>query len=147
MSDYRIQSRPSKSTHLITLPAVESVQTEFKDRFTDVTLDVLRQMQFFIPCFLLSDKPGIDDATINQLCTFYDLDSTVVARKLAEFRPVYHQLDALISVEDLTSDGTDSRLMQRSEMSAHDDGDDDDEENDPEAKLKRRTDQSFIKPL
>ena len=83
MSDYRIQNRPSKSTHLITLPAVESVQTEFKDRFTDVTVDVLRQMQLFTPCFLLSDKPDIDDATINQLCTFYDLDSTVVARELA----------------------------------------------------------------
>ena len=54
------------------IPAVVSVQSEFKHRFTDTTVDILRQMKYFTPRFLLSESNEHPD--IDKLCSFYELD-------------------------------------------------------------------------
>lgn len=65
------------------IPALVSVQTEFTNRFTETTVDIMREMQYFMPHFLLSDRPDIQDSDIEKLCKFYQMNSTTMARELA----------------------------------------------------------------
>lgn len=135
--------------------ALESVQTELTSRFTDLAVDVLREMQFFTPRYLLSDQSDIYKADIKKLCNFYEMDPADVASELAEFRPVYRKLHTLICVDDLLFD---TRKSIKSSENDHDGQsenkqDDDNVEpvvNDAESNCidsLRWTDQSFIKPF
>lgn len=148
--DERIQD-PEQAFKVNTyIPALESVQSEFRERFTDMTIDVLSEMQHFTPKFLLSNQPDITGATIGHLCNFYEMDATDVALELAEFRPVFRTLYTLISVDDLMS--SDARSMQKahSDSEYNDKEDDLDVQDDAESqlnKLQRWAEQGFVKPL
>ena len=95
------------------IPALVSIQSEFRDRFTTATVDVMREMQFFMPNYLLSDQPAVRESNITTLCTFYEMDPVTVVYELAEFRPVFRKIHLLVNVDDLINDSNLRSRMSR----------------------------------
>ena len=58
-------------------------------------------IKYFSPKHLLSGLSDCASTDIDSLCAFYKLDSTVVARELSTFRPLFKQVHTLVSVDDL----------------------------------------------
>jgi len=127
-------------------------------------------MQHFAPIKLM-EVDEIGETSIQDLCNFYDLDSTVVARELSEFRVAYRSVHSLVDLNDLqpTSALIDSINPALSHLDPgepatdeqlcdhDDDNDDDDEEKEGEngdsyammsmSDFDKWTDYSFVKPL
>jgi len=95
------------------IPALDSVHSELRNRFTDMAVDVLREMQFFTPRYLLSDQPDAQCSDINKLCKFYEMNETNVSSELAEFRSVFRKLNKVICVDDLLFDKRRSKHLNR----------------------------------
>jgi hypothetical protein len=104
LRDERIQD-PEKSFKVHAyIPALDKLLSQFKDRFTDNTTDIMKEMQYFSPAHLLAAKADIVASQVKALCTFYGLQAKVVARELNEFRPLYQKMHTLVSVADIMPD-------------------------------------------
>lgn len=71
--DERIQD-PEKSFKVglhAYIPALDKLLSQFKDRFTDNTIDIMKEMQYFSPAHLLAAKADIVASQVKALCTFY----------------------------------------------------------------------------
>jgi hypothetical protein len=127
-----------------------------------MAVDVLREMQFFTPRYLLSDQPDAQCSDVKKLRTFYEMDETNVSSELAEFRSVFRKLNKVICVDDLLFDQRrNKRLNQKSESEVlvyrddcvngdEEDNDDDYQYVEPEVDAQTKVtwaDQSFVKPF
>jgi len=78
-----------------------------------MAVDVLCEMQFFTPRYLLSDKPDVLCSDINKLCKFYEMNETNVSSELAEFRSVFRKMNIVICVDDLLFDKRQIKRLNR----------------------------------
>jgi hypothetical protein len=62
---------------------------------------MMRSMRYFTPSCLTSAVP-ISAKDVGEFCDYYHVDSSVVVRELAEFRAIYKQLQAHVTMDDLT---------------------------------------------
>jgi hypothetical protein len=108
--DERIQDPENSFKVHAYIPALDKLLSQFKDRFTDNTIDIMKEMQYFSPAHLLAAKADIVASQVKALCTFYGLQAKVVARELNEFRPLYQKMHTLVSVADIMPDAN-SKLL------------------------------------
>jgi hypothetical protein len=69
-------------------------------------------MRYFTPSCLTSAVP-ISAKDVGDFCDFYHVDSSVVVRELAEFRAIYKQLQAHVTMDDLTKLACSTSRSQR----------------------------------
>ena len=167
VSDQRIQSPEESYKVNVFIFSLDTVTTQFQERFTVLSVRLMKEMQIFSTNALTSDAAVSSEHDIVGLCDLYSLETAQVVRELREFRNVYSTLKDLVKIDDLiikTKDGTNKATNKAKNDVKDDNGnvadtenDDDDHEileineddpNDDDQTAKDRwIDCSFIKPL
>ena len=129
--------------------SIDVVLIQLNERFTAKTVQVMREMHFFSPKYLLSDLSDCVATDIDSLSSFYKLDCSTLARELSMFRPLYRQMHHLVSVTDLLPKSrktakTQDEFQSSSNVNVVPDTDD---ESEPEMNINTWADTSFVKPL
>ena len=107
---------------------VDEVLMQMKERFSDDTVTILKEMQHFTPATLRRKKPiGPDD--IHNLCQYYNLDAEALVKEVNEFSQTYLQVEKIVCCAEDASIRPDSPSNSREEQDScgEDDADDDDQ--------------------
>lgn len=142
--------------------SLDCVVSQLRDRFSSDSIPVIKQMQHFAPCKLMTDdqtSPG----SIRELCVFYGYDPVLISRELNEFRAAYRSVHSLVDVSDfvpkLAKQAQEIHLLTSTPVAADDgddnsdvdsiDGDDgvDVDDNASMSDFEHWTDYSYVKPL
>jgi hypothetical protein len=116
---------------------------QLKDRFADQDVAFLREIHLFSPAGLTSSK-SISNTDVENICSFYGLNSDIIARERNLFVPVYESMEDLIDVDDLSLPVARERLThdvdRRNEaVNSDDESDESDDEQEATTKLCKTT--------
>jgi hypothetical protein len=122
---------------------------QLKDRFADQDVAFLREIHLFSPAGLTSSK-SISNTDVENICSFYGLNSDIIARERNLFVPVYESMEDLIDVDDLSLPVARERLthdVDRRNEAVNSDDESDESDDEQEAVHMKWLQQSFVKPL
>lgn len=151
--DEQLDSPEDSYKSKVFIKSLDVVLMQLNERFTETNITILHEMHLFAPKYLLSDLPDCTVTCIQNICSFYKLDCTVVVREYSAFRPLYRQMHTLVSVTDLLSKKhvattTLPDLSDEIETTMNEDNAGDDHDTDTESEnISNWADMSFIKPL
>jgi len=104
---------------------VDEVLMQMKERFSDDTVTLLKEMQQFTPATLRRKKP-IVPADIQNLCQYYNLDAAALVKEVNEFSQTYLQVEKIVCCAEDASIRPDSPANSHEEQdSCGDSGEDD----------------------
>ena len=133
------------TTHI---PALDNVLVQWKNRFSDETVDIMIEMRYFTPVFFSSEKPDVTGSQTKTLCSFYNMNTAIVVRGLIEFCPLYRKMHAMINADNLMPKATPEEDRKEDNGAETDDEVSDDEERcNDSVQFDRCVNKGFIKPL
>jgi hypothetical protein len=104
---------------------VDEVLMQMKERFSDDTVTLLKEMQQFTPVTLRRKRP-IVPADIQNLCQYYNLDAAALVKEVNEFSQTYLQVEKIVCCAEDASIRPDSHVNSHEEQdSCGDSGEDD----------------------
>jgi hypothetical protein len=103
------------------IKALDTVAMQLNDRFSEEQLQLVTQMKYFTPRYLLGDAE-VQPEDVEELCAFYKLDSVAVRRELCEFRIMYKRLHSLLDMNTTESVATSESSFESCDDSASESG-------------------------
>lgn len=105
---------------------VDEVLMQMKERFSDDTVTLLKEMQQFTPATLRRKKP-IVPADIQNLCQYYNLDAAALVKEVNEFSQTYLQVEKIVCCAEDASVRPDSPVNSHEEQDSCGEDDVDDQ--------------------